>query len=69
MYIADPEENLDLAIRKVKGHLLQGGYETLVYDDIYLTVSNDSNEDDIVIIYQLKRRVRELAYRLRSLEN
>lgn len=69
MYIAGTGEKIDCAIREVKENLPQGGHQTLMYDDIFITVSSDSNENDLVIIYQLKKCIRELTHKTNNLEN
>lgn len=49
------------AVRDVKKTLKQKGYPdaTLIFNDLYITVSADSNENDIAVIYNLKHKLRQ----------
>jgi len=51
--------NFRQAVRDLKELLTyeEKSYETLRFNDIDVTVSVDSNEDDIAVIYELKRQL------------
>lgn len=60
MYKAQQFELIFNAIERVKADLQskQVSYDHLLFDGIDLTVSHDSNVDDIVVIYNLTRKLR-----------
>lgn len=62
MYIPDKGINFRQAVRNLKTKLYKENrdYESMQFNDIVVTVSVDSVEDDIAIIYDLKHRIRQL---------
>ncbi len=54
--------NIYSAIRDVKAKLsrLQLSEATLIFNDIHITVSADSNDSDLAIIYSLRQELRRL---------
>lgn len=50
------------AVKELKAHLAKTGssYAQMVFNEIYVTVSSDSNPDDIASIYDLKNKIRRM---------
>lgn len=62
MYEPGKGVNFRQAVRDLKQILTDSNqdYKMLKFNDIIITVSKDSNEDDIVVIYDLKHELRRL---------
>ena len=61
MIIEAPKgSNIYSAIRETKDKMkeLNLSESTLVFNDIYITVSSDSNDSDLVTIYSLRQELR-----------
>jgi hypothetical protein len=50
-------------ITALKESLNGVGYHTLIFNDIYIRVSHDSNLDDLCTIYDLKNKLRSNGIR------
>ncbi len=42
-------------------------YKQILFNEIYVTVSIDSNDDDIATIYDLKREIKMLSRNIKNL--
>lgn len=62
VYDADSGESVWCAIKRIKNTFENADYNIafLRINDIHLTISRDSNPDDIALIYNLKCRIRNL---------
>lgn len=62
--IYEPDKDMAFynAVRELKSILKQEGhkYRQMLFNDIYVIVSVDSNPDDIATIYDLKHKLRRL---------
>ena len=61
MQHGQPFEHFRAAVRRVQSYLNDHkyNYETLNFNGIYVTIRNDSNEDDLATIYDLKRQLQQ----------
>ena len=69
MYIAGEHESLYCAINEMKEFIKQrnAAYDTIQFKGVNLTVSADSNPDDIAVIFNLKNHIKELEARLTNI--
>lgn len=64
MYYAEAGESLYNAIQRIQSYLFVGQSATLRFNDIDLRILFNSNEEDIVTIYDLKRTIKKLEAQL-----
>ncbi len=62
IYEPDKGQNFRGACRELKEYLKTNkqGYKIMQFNEITVIVSSDSNEDDLAIIYELKRKIQQL---------
>ena len=60
MYIPDKGHNFVSACRELQGMLGKGEYRIMQFNDHLITVSQDSNIDDLATIYNLKHQIARL---------
>lgn len=63
IYEAEKGEQFYYFIRRMQEEIITQGqsYRNCLFNDIYFTISKDSNFDDISIIYDLKRKINQLS--------
>lgn len=60
MYEVEKGVSFRKSVQDLKATLKPGEYRIMEFNKILLTVSQDSNEDDICIIYELKHQINRL---------